>query len=210
MGQSKEAVMADEITDQETTTEEPAGKTLEELQAENVRIAAALTKANKEAEARRKKLDAIEAAEAARQQAAMTETDRLKAELEAERAKSAQADERARQTLIRAAFVSEAAKAGAAYPEDVHRLADLSGVDVDESGAVTGVTEAVKSLVDAGRIPMAGKTPAPNLDGGAGGNDRPGQTVKLTPLEMELAKKMGLSAEQYQKSKAASIAARSD
>ena len=182
---------------------EAAGSGSDDTAAELERTRIALNKANKDAEAKRKKLEAYEAAEAARQQAEMTETDRLKAELEAEKAKSAQADERARQTLIRAAFVSEAAKAGAAYPDDVHRLADLSGVDVDDSGAVTGVAEAVKSLVDAGRVPLTGKQAAPNLDGGAGGGDRSKAQVKLSQDELEIARKLQITPEKYAANKAA-------
>ena len=202
--------MADETAtaEVETTTEEtPAAKTLEELQAENARIAAALTKANKEAERSRLKLSAKEAEELARQQAEMTETDRLKVELEAERAKVAQAEERRRQSDIRRVFVDEASKAGAAHPDDVYRLADLAGVDVDENGMVTGVAEAVKTLVDAGRVPLTGKTPAPNLDGGAGGGDRSKAHVKLTAEELEMARKLRLTPEVYAKNKAAMQAA---
>jgi hypothetical protein len=77
---------------------------------------------------------------------------------------------------------------------------------VADDGAVTGVAEAVKSLVDSGRIPLS-KTPAPNLNGGAGGKERPGEQIRLTPMEAELAKKLGLTTEAYQKNKAA-IAAR--
>lgn len=156
-----------------------------------------------------RKLTDYEKAEAERQAAEMTESERLRAEIAAAKKEAEEARTQARDTLIRSAFVSEAAKAGAAHPEDVYRLADLSGVEIDEAGAVTGVTEAVKALVDAGRVPLLGKQPAPSLDGGAGGRERTDQTTRLTPLEVDIAKRMGLTAEQYQKSKAA-IAARSE
>ena len=52
--------------------------------------------------------------------------------------------------------MAEAAKAGAAHPEDVYLLADRSAVDVGDSGEVSGVTEAVKALVDAGRVTALG------------------------------------------------------
>jgi multidrug efflux pump subunit AcrA (membrane-fusion protein) len=60
---------------------QPISKTLDELQAENARIQAALKEANKEAAARRKKLDEFEKAEEARKLAELSETDRLKQEL---------------------------------------------------------------------------------------------------------------------------------
>lgn len=175
----------------------------EDPKVELERVRSALKAANKESADRRKRLEQLEAAEAERTTAAMTETDRLKAEKEAADKRADAAEERAKQTLIRAAFVSEAAKAGAAYPEDVYRLADLAGVDVQEDGTVAGVAVAVKSLVDAGRIPMAGRTPAPNLDGGAGGAGRAAAHVKLTPEELEAAKRMSLTPEKYAENKAA-------
>lgn len=195
--------MADdtEIIEQEVI-EEPT-ETLEKIKAENARIAAALSKANKEAEHSRKKAAALEAEKTAKEQAEMTELERLRAELEAERAKVAQAEERKRQSDIRRAFVDEASKQGAAYPDDVYRLADLSGVDVDEDGKVAGVAEAVKALVESGRIPMSGKAPAPNLDGGAGGGDRSKAKVTLTTDELEIARKMNITPEKYAANKAA-------
>jgi hypothetical protein len=189
----QEAVMADET---ETTTETEQPQTIEELRAENARIAAALGKANKEAERRRKELDTIAEAETIRKQAEMTETDRLKAEKEQADKRAADAEAKAKLTLIRAAFVSEAAKAGAAYPEDVYLLAGAKGIDVDEEGTVTGVAEVVAALVKAGRVPMSKGTPAPDLDGGAGGGSHT-KGVVLTAEQEEAARRMNISPEKY-------------
>lgn len=178
-----------------------------DYKAELDKVTAALKAANRESAERRKRLEALEKAEAERKTAEMTELEKAKADAEAARDMAAKAEQRARETLIRAAFVAEAAKAGAAHPEDVFLLADHSAVEVDDSGNVVGVADAVKALVDAGRVPLSGRAPAPNLDGGAGGGDRSHGTAKLTPLEIDLAKKLGLSVEQYAKNKAA-IAAR--
>lgn len=193
--------MADELeTPQADDTQAPdAGALQEELD----KARKALKEANREAAERRKKLEQYEREESERKQAEMTELDRLRAQVEEANKAAESARTESRNTLIRAAFVSEAAKQGALYPDDVFRLADASGVEVLDDGAVTGVAEAVKALVDAGRVPLAGKIPAPKLDGGAGSNERPGQGPKLTPLETELAQKMGLSAEQYLKNKLA-------
>jgi hypothetical protein len=84
-------------------------------------------------------------------------------------------------------------------------------VDVDDDGKVTGVAESVKVLVDAGRIPLRGKTPAPNLDGGAGGGVRPqGSTVKLSLQELQVAKNMGITPEKYAAQKAAIATAKEE
>lgn len=150
-----------------------------------------------------KKLMEFEQAEETRRKAEMTEADRLKAEVDQARKEAEQARADMKTTLIRAAFVAEAAKAGASYPEDVYRLADTSGIEVDENGRATGVAEAVKSLVDAGRVPLTGRQIAPKLDGGAGGGDRSGPQVKLTADDLEIARKMNIAPEKFAANKAA-------
>ncbi len=192
--------MTDDVEKTEQTEEQTPE--VDETKAELERTRAALKAANKEAADRRKRLEELEKKETERQQAEMTELDKAKQDAEQARQEAEQARKDARETLIRAAFVSEAAKQGAAYPEDVFRLADASGVEVQEDGTVTGVAEVVKGLVDSGRVPLQGKIPAPNLDGGAGGVDRPGDQTRLSPLEQDMAKNMRLTAEQYQKQKA--------
>lgn len=176
----------------------------EETKLELERTRIALKAANKEAADRRKRLEELEKADAERKQAEMTETDKLKAELETAKADVLKAEARATETLIRSAFIAEAAKANAAHPEDVYLLADKSAVTVDEAGKVDGVAEAVKVLIDAGRVPLSGKPPAPNLDGGAGSGERGnGKAVKLTAEEIETARKMNLSPERFAAQKAA-------
>lgn len=178
-------------------------KTAEQYEAEIALLDRAVKDANKEAKDRRLRLKQLEDAETTRQQAEMTETDKLKAELETARAEAVKAETNAREMLIRSEFVAEAAKANVAHPEDVYLLADRSEVDVDESGKVTGVAEAVKALVDAGRVPLSGHRPAPKLDGGAGNGDRDKAQVKLTQIEMDTARRMGISLERYAAQKTA-------
>ena len=60
----------------------------------------------------------------------------------------------------------------------------------------SGVEEAVKALVDGGRLVMAKRT-APALDGGAGSGDPPSGGTPLTLEEQQAAKKMHLTPEQY-------------
>ncbi len=196
--------MAEDTSTITVETPEPQTSDAEapDYKAELDKVKAALKAANRESADRRKRLEDLEKADAERKTAEMTELDKAKAEAQAAEKRAADAEQRARETLIRAAFVSEAAKAGAAHPEDVYLLADRSAVEVTDDGVVAGVSEAVKALVDAGRVPLAGRQPAPNLDGGAGGGDRSKGTAKLTPLELELAKKLGLTPESYAKNKA--------
>ena len=131
----------------------------------------------------------------------MDELERLKVEMaEADQARQ-RAQAEARTTLIRAAFVAEAAKAGVRFPEDAYDLADKAGV-AEDGGKIVGVTEAVRSLVEAGRLPLQGKPKAPGLDAGAGGGDRGDTKPLLTGEELVMAQRLGLSPEQYAKGKA--------
>jgi hypothetical protein len=207
---TSEQVAAEAAAAATAAGDQGAGKTAEELQAEIDKMRPALSAANREAETRRKRIAELEAAETARTQAEMTELDRLKAENLELQATAKQERDNARQTLIRAAFVAEAARAGIAHPEDVFLLADRSAVEVDdEKATVSGVEEAVKLLIDAGRVVMSdgGKPRAPRLDGGAGGgtggSGHGGQTVKLTEDEIQTAKRFGITPERYAAQKAA-------
>lgn len=176
--------------------------------AELERLRVALKAANKEAGDRRKRLDELEKADEERKAASLSELEKEKKRADDAEKKAADAETRAKETLIRAAFVGEAAKLGVLHPEDVYLLADKSAVSIDEAGKVDGVSEAVKALVDAGRVPLSGKPLAPALDGGAGGAQRGnGGSVKLTADEIETARRMQIPVEKYAEQKAALLAA---
>src|SRR5690606_22904907 len=81
------------------------------------------------------------------QDAQKTEAEKLREALEAEKARAAQATERAKRSLIKAAFTAEAVAANLVSVDDAFKLADLSGVEVDDDGTVTGIKEAVEALV---------------------------------------------------------------
>jgi len=101
--------------------------------------------------------------------------------------------------LIQAEFIAAAALAGVKHPEDAFALADKTVVQISNDGKVTGVTEQVKALVDAGRLPMQSGPRAPSLDGGAGGGSRATETIKPTPEQVEYAAKMHIPIEEYMK-----------
>ena len=114
----------------------------------------------------------------------------------------AEALARSNDALIRAAFVAAAGRIGAKHPDDAYRLADRAAVKLGDDGAVIGAEEAVTALVESGRLPLMGRPPAPDLNAGAGSGERaPERQVRLTPEEAEVARKMGVSPEQYAKFK---------
>lgn len=101
----------------------------------------------KEAKARLKRLEELEAEEQKRKDAALSETDKLKkevAKLQAERDSALQEHRKAR---IEAAILLAAKDARMFNPQDARLLADLSEVTLQEDGSVTGADEAIKKLV---------------------------------------------------------------
>lgn len=181
--------------------ETPAGNqpTLAEVTAELETVRRALKDANKEAADRRKKLDAYEAAEAERKQAEMTEAQKADTARKAAEEKAQKAIQQADAKLKRAAFMAEASKYGVVRPEDAYALALADGFagDVGDDGNVSGVTEAVKALVDAGRLPRTGAPQAPGLDAGAGAGPKPEKSIHLTEQQKQAAMAGGMTEEQY-------------
>jgi len=179
------------------------GKTVEELQAELTRTAAALSTANSEAATNRRELKKFREAEEARQQAAMSDLEKERKRADDAEAREKSALEQAKTTALKAAFETAAYKAGVAHPEDVYLLADKGAVNIGDDGKISGVDEAVKALVAAGRVPMSNRQTAPSLDGGAGGNGDRSAGVRLTADEIETAKLMNITPEKYAANKAA-------
>jgi hypothetical protein len=136
------------------------------------------------------------------EQAQMTELEQAQAKATAAEAERDAALQRANDRLIMAALTAEAAKQGFADPADAFTLADLAGVSIADDGAVTGVTEAVKALAQA-KPYLIGRRTAPATDAGAGSGDRAtgGSAIRLTDEELQVAKRMGLSPEEYAKGK---------
>lgn len=105
--------------------------------------------------------------------------------------------------MLRAAFLAEAALLGVQHPGDAYNLADLTAAHIAEDGTVKGVAEQVKALVEAGRLPLSGKPRSPQMGAGAGSGQGPTEpTGTLTEEERVIAKKLGLTDDQYLKSRA--------
>lgn len=126
----------------------------------------------KEAAGWRNKLRQAEEAEAERQRSEMTELERIKADLEAERHARAQAEQRQRDQLIRTQVISSAARSGFNDPEDAIRMLDITALEVDESGKIDGLDGALQQLAKS--KPYLLKTTATmSPTNPAGGSQRP-------------------------------------
>lgn len=127
----------------------------------------------------------------------------LKAEAETARRERDEALARAQQRMIQAEVTALAGQMGFRYPGDIYRLIDAGSLTVDDSGAPTGVKEALEALAKE-RPDYLAKPAAPRLDGQAGGqtgNDLP----RLTPEQERVAKKLGITSEAYAKRLAAQL-----
>jgi len=138
------------------------------------------------------KLSEFETAEAERAKAAMTESERVQAELATARqaaedaeGKSAAAIKAANERLIKADFKLAAAGVNIRQDalEDAFLLADKAGISVGEDGAVSGVKEALDALVAA--KPYLIEVVAPNKPKQIGDPNNPAQEQRQT-LEAQL------------------------
>jgi hypothetical protein len=106
---------------------------------------------------------------------------------------------KANERMIRAEFISAASTLDVAHPEDAYALAEKAGVNIAEDGKVTGVADAVKALVDGGRLPLKTKPKAPGLNGGAGGDRDEDRKPELNEEQKATARKLGVKPEDYAK-----------
>ena len=149
MADEREPEMGEEEQQDQTGTEpQDSGEVPDpaELQAELERTRKALADANKEAAARRKKLEAFEAQEAKRKQAEMTELEKAEARLNELEKRAEQAEAGRKQALVRAAVIAQATAQGFRDPEDALRYLDTSEVEITEDGKVGDVSALLKEL----------------------------------------------------------------
>lgn len=96
----------------------------------------------------RTSLRKLEAEREEKQRAEMTELERLKADLEAEREARTLAEQERRRTLVRSQVVASASRLDFADPQDAYRMLDLDGLDVGEDGTIAGLDTALKKLAE--------------------------------------------------------------
>lgn len=121
--------------------------TLEQVQQRLAEAEKALKIANKEAKERREKLEAIDAAEKERKDKDLSELDQLRKKFEESERKTQELAQRQRESAIRHAVEMAATQNRFHDPQDAYRQADLSGIEVDDQGQVSGVDAAIKALV---------------------------------------------------------------
>lgn len=130
-----------------------------------------VNKLRREAASWRTKLRQVEEADEQRRRSEMTELEKLKADLEAERQARAKAEDLRQRQLVRTQVISAAARLGFNDPEDAARMMDVSALEIDEAGTVEGLEQALGQLLKAkpylARQTTAGTISPTNPAGGA-------------------------------------------
>ena len=143
--------MTDELQGQAPTTPDTDGQgpqgTTEASQLDADALAKELKAVRKEAAAYRTKLRQAEEDAETRKRAEMTELERLKADLEAERQARTEAEEQRQRQIARTQVIAAAARLGFNDPEDAIRMLDQSTLEVDDAGNIDGLDDALSALV---------------------------------------------------------------
>lgn len=103
----------------------------------------------KEAGSYRTKLRAAEEAEEQRKRSEMTELEKLKADLDAERQARTAAEQQRQQQLLRSQVISAAAKAGFNDPQDAVNLLNPENLVISDDGQIGGLEQELKALLTA-------------------------------------------------------------
>ncbi len=173
---SGEMPVGEEMPQEAAQAEQPAEapQSVEQLQAELERIRKALRAANKEAAERRKLLEQYESEKKQREEAELSELDRLRKRLSEEQAEREKALAELQAIRLRSAIVSEAANIGFIDPHDAYTMIDLAEIEIDDNGQVTNAKDLLEGL--AKRKPYLLKKTVPALNATNPGQASAGET----------------------------------
>jgi len=162
-GQEPTGTAGSESTATTQTTPSSAGAETQQFTAEYV------SQLRREAAENRTKLRALEAAEKKRQEAEMTESQKLQARVTELEANLTAREAQLRETTLRTAVTAAAIEAGASNPSVLVRLIDPSAVEYAEDGSPKNLKKLVEGLK--AQVPALFKptTPGGSADAGASG-----------------------------------------
>lgn len=132
-GAAQQQEATETVTEEETTVDVKA-------------MQEALKKANHEAAANRKKLQAFEEAERKRKEAEMSELEKAQAQIEELQKQTLKAEESARMRAIQAEVIGVSATLEFADPKDALAMIDMTKVETTEEGEIKGVKEQLETL----------------------------------------------------------------
>ena len=143
----------------------------EELKKELDAVRDALKKANDESAGRRKELEKIAADEAEKDKAALSDAEKLQAEIKAVKGQHDALAAELNAERIRTAILTKATELGFASPEDALLLINLADVEVKD-GKVSGFEKSLTALAESNRLAMKDDKRSDNL-GTPRGKGRP-------------------------------------
>jgi len=130
-----------------------------------------------------KELGAFKQADEQRAQSQLSEVDKLKQQLSKVEAEKLSLAEQRKQDRLQHRFETSAAKAGVVDAEAAFKLADLSGVEIDDDGKVVGLEAALADLKK--KRPYLFGSPSTPV-GSSGGNPPSGPpSAKVTPEQIQ-------------------------
>ncbi len=145
-----------------------------------------------------KERDQLVKADADRKDSELGEVEKLRKQLTDLQNENGSLKGSMRELQVRNAFEAEAIRAGVIDSDAAYRLADLSGVELDETGKLVGVKEAIKGLKDS-RAFLFGqvqKAPPGGVAAG-GGNPQAGNPAAKQVVTEQMVRSM--SREDFQK-----------
>lgn len=148
--------------------QEPAGET-ESAQLDAEALMKEVRSLRKEAASWRTKFRDLEQAEEERRRSEMTEVERLRADLDAERQARQQAEQQRQQETLRHQVMVEASKLGFVDPSDVIALLPSDSIELKPDGSISGLTAALKKLAEEKPYLTKASTPAISPTHPAGG-----------------------------------------
>lgn len=148
--------------------EEPRKPTLDEALEELERTRVALKAANKDAETKRRRLDEFEKADADRQAASLSETEKLKKQAEDAKLQADKAVAKANERVIRAEVIAAASRLDFEDPEDVYALLRGKGKlddlgDPDSSETSKAIKDMLEELAKSKKHLLRAGTKGPQL-----------------------------------------------
>lgn len=159
-------------------------KTPEELQKELDAVRDALKKANAESKDRRLQLEKHDAEKEDLKQKGLSESEKLLAQVKANKAETDGLKADLKAERVRTAIIAEAMKLGFASPDDAMSLLDLSEVTVTD-GKVAGFEKSLKALADSGRLAMSDQKRSDGL-GTPQGKGKPADKADKAPVTIRL------------------------
>lgn len=144
---------------QNTNAQKAETETVDSLKTQIAQLQAALKEVNRESAGRRKKLDELESAQKAQEEAKLSEMDKLKNRLAEYERQATDAAEEVARLKLRNVVESVAASLGFHNPADAYQLVDASAISI-EGDKVTGVEDALKKLAQSSPYLVKSQPPA--------------------------------------------------